>query len=118
MSPAERLLHRFPPHALGPDSMTRNRYFRLSRGAFPLLVLILLRAPAVGEAPLPRADVSFSREVLPILSENCFLCHGPDAKGRKGKLRLDTEEGALRRPDPVIVPGKSAASGVIRRITT
>ena len=50
---------------------------------------------------------------MPILSENCFRCHGPDVKQRKAKLRLDTHEGALK----VVVPGKSAASELIRRIS-
>ncbi len=62
--------------------------------------------------------VSFSRDVLPILSENCFTCHGPDAKVRKGKLRLDVKEEALRTNEPVIVPGQSAESEVVIRITT
>ena len=42
------------------------------------------------------AAVNFSRDVLPILSENCLLCHGPDAKTRKAELRLDVKESALR----------------------
>ena len=67
----------------------------------------------------PAADkVDFAREVLPILSENCFQCHGPDSGARKAKLRLDTLDGALRKDDPVIVPGKSADSAVIQRLVT
>ncbi len=38
--------------------------------------------------------VSFSREVLPLLSDNCLSCHGQDAGHRKADLRLDTQEGA------------------------
>jgi Protein of unknown function (DUF1553)/Protein of unknown function (DUF1549)/Planctomycete cytochrome C len=62
--------------------------------------------------------VRFSREVLPILSENCFLCHGPDAKSRKAELRLDLKESALRATDPIIVPGKSLDSELFQRITS
>jgi hypothetical protein len=69
-----------------------------------------------------RADdarpVSFSREVLPLFSENCFTCHGPDSRARKADLRLDRKESALRARDPVIVPGKSAESELLRRISS
>jgi hypothetical protein len=62
--------------------------------------------------------IDFSRDVLPILSNHCFQCHGPDARARKAKLRLDTPDGALRKEDPVIVPGSSAESELIRRVSS
>ena len=80
--------------------------------ALPLALITLLRtAPAV-TAP------DFNREVRPILAQRCFKCHGMDDKGRKGKLRLDTEEGALKggKTGPAIVPGKPDESELIARV--
>ena len=52
-------------------------------------------------------DVTFNRDILPILAENCFACHGPDAAARKAKLRLDKPEGAFaeRKSGAPITPG-------------
>ena len=58
------------------------------------------------------AKIDFSRQILPVLSENCFYCHGPDPGHRKADLRLDQEKTALE----VIVRGKSGESTLIERI--
>lgn len=69
---------------------------------------------------LAAAPVDFAREVLPILSDNCFHCHGPAETGRKAGLRLDLREGALRVKDgkAVLVPGKPDASELVKRLYT
>ena len=70
-------------------------------------------------AALPaKAAVDYSRDILPILSDKCYHCHGPDEKARKAKLRLDVKESALRTKDAVVVPGKSRESELVNRITT
>ena len=64
---------------------------------------------------------SFNRDVLPILSDNCFACHGPDAKQAKGGLRLDLRDSATKPAksgETAIVPGKPTASALVKRIET
>ena len=65
-------------------------------------------------------DIRFNRDVRPILADNCFACHGPDAKKRKAKLRLDQREGALADRDGsrAIVPGNLKESELWRRINS
>lgn len=66
------------------------------------------------------AAVHFGRQILPILSNHCFQCHGPDAGQRQADLRLDEEADAKRGRDggAAIVPGRSDASEIYRRITS
>lgn len=63
--------------------------------------------------------IEFNRDIRPILSDNCYACHGPDKNQRKGKLRLDVEEEALadRGGYSALVPGKPAQSELYSRIT-
>src|SRR5882724_11417449 len=63
------------------------------------------------------ADVDFNRDVHPILAEHCFACHGGDK--RSGGLSLRAYEEALKggRTGPVILPGHSVESLLVRRVT-
>ena len=72
------------------------------------LVLLL------GVSPAWAGELEFNRDIRPILSENCFLCHGPDKHKREAKLRLDTRKGALKMD--AVVPGDPEGSEIIYRI--
>jgi hypothetical protein len=79
-------------------------------------ILFLLAASSAFAAD----PLSFNRDIRPILSENCFACHGFDSKKREAELRLDTPEGAYTAKDDVfpIKPGDLAKSEVWQRIIT
>jgi hypothetical protein len=81
---------------------------RVCRFAVPVVLLFAARAGAQNTA------VEFNRDVRPILSNHCYVCHGPDSNLRKAKLRLDVEKEALAR---VLVPGKPHESELYKRVT-
>ena len=67
----------------------------------------------------PFTKLSFNQNVQPILSENCYACHGPDPGARKAKLRLDRAEFAYAPHDksgPAIIPGQPDKSPLVRKI--
>lgn len=72
---------------------------------------------AAPERPIP-AEIQFNRDVRPILSNNCFACHGPDHNKREAELRLDVEEDAKKAHDgrAAIVAGKVAESELVKRL--
>ncbi|HXY35216.1 MAG TPA: DUF1549 domain-containing protein, partial [Planctomycetaceae bacterium] len=65
-------------------------------------------------------EIVFSRDIRPILSQNCFDCHGPDDKQRKAELRLDTKDGLFSELGGQIsfVPFKPAKSEALRRMAS
>lgn len=81
------------------------------RRAFAFATLIIA---AVHSSSLAQETFDFNRDIRPILSENCFYCHGQDGNKREGNLRLDRRDDAVAQH--AIVPGDPLASSIIARI--
>jgi mono/diheme cytochrome c family protein len=100
---------------MGPS--TAMRYRRgFPRGAFGSAALAFL-ASSLAAAEAERVD--FSSDIQPLLAKRCVACHGPDTQ--EAGLRLDGQAGATRALDSgarAIVPGDSAASEILARITS
>jgi len=86
----------------------------------PAVMLLLVGGVSLSAATAPpspsKGDVTFGRDILPILSEHCFKCHGNEKQ--KGGLRLDSKAAALKGGDSgkVITPGRSADSTLIHLV--
>ena len=77
----------------------------------PTLPAWVLASAILGAADTP---ISYTREIRPILSENCFYCHGQDPNQRKADIRFDTLQG--QKESGTITPGKPSESPLIDRI--
>lgn len=103
------------PHGNSSLAQVENGGIALPvKSLFPLTVLLTALA-----APFCLGAVNFNRDVRPLLSDQCFQCHGPDEKERKGGLRLDLAAEAQKPAKSgavAIVPGKPEESEIIRRL--
>ncbi len=75
---------------------------------------LLFALPAVSSRAETKKTVDFNHHIRPILSENCFFCHGPDANKREADLRLDIRDDAVAYG--AIVPGKPDESTLVERV--
>ena len=95
----------------------RNSFIRSNAGSIlrPIAAVVVILATSVNGDD----NLRFNRDIRPLLSENCFACHGPSAKKDEGLIRLDQRD-TLLKPDSegrtVLVPGDADASELIRRI--
>ena len=81
----------------------------------PLVFVFFVVSSFVSGADEAR-EPGFNSDVRPILSDNCFRCHGPEKKSREAKLRLDVRDAAVDHG--AIAPGKPDESEMIRRLET
>src|SRR5215211_3297406 len=80
----------------------------------PYLTAVLLAGALAGQAAAADSKPTYNRDVRPILTENCFACHGPDKAARKADLRLDVRDEAIKAG--VLVPGKPDQSPLVERV--
>src|SRR5436309_12076157 len=88
-----------------------------------VLTLLAMVAPRAADAAESAKPLDFARDVQPIISENCYSCHGHDANKRKGDLRLDTLDPKLgpfaaRDGYAILAPGKPDDSVLVARIAS
>lgn len=83
-------------------------------------IILLTCFALINQIEAAPQKVNFNRDIRPILSRNCFFCHGPDAEHREADLRLDMEAGlkSTSGDSAIIHPGKPEQSQLFERIAS
>lgn len=107
-------------HVIRPCSFSHSWFIfnMMSQYIIPASVVVFLSAVSAIAAD---GDPDFSRDILPLLSNNCFKCHGPDEADRQAGLRLDQQAGSIAKLESghtAVIPGKSGESELFRRISS
>lgn len=97
-----------------PQSLHRATAKLKVRWRHGTAMVIVAVAGAIAGSSSADESVQFNRDIRPILSDNCFLCHGPDKNRREADLRLDVRSEAVDHG--AIVPGKPEESEAVARI--
>ena len=92
---------------------------RTGKGKFWAQVSAACAAAILSSSAFADGATQFNRDVLPVLSLNCYPCHGPDANTRKREIRFDTKDGLLGKTldgASLLVPGRPDESELFKRI--
>lgn len=94
---------------------------RLSSLRLPCLLLVAFFVAQASDSRADDSRIDFAADIKPLLSDRCFLCHGPDGETREAGLRLDSKEGILGTLESdadlhAVVPEKPEQSELIKRI--
>ena len=97
--------------------LTQNGNQRRHQTPLLCLALAMLTCHSLRADEVPSADdVSFSRDIQPLLANMCYTCHGPDEGTREADLRLDFRETVVAGGDGVVIPGDPENSELLRRL--